>query len=1125
MRRLTGGVVLLALAGVAGLLSMTLAAPPDRYVRKATWFDTMIAVRQAAAGGKQAAAPKPLPDFGSGQFTVTAWIRTTSGGTIFAKAPEKGRWVKQGKALFVDEARVVFDIGWVGEIRTRAKVTDGEWHHVALVGKGEHREIFVDGRSSARGALAGEPDRKDWPVKVGRCATDFGGRFRGVLDEFRIYARALSANEVAARFEKAPPADDDGLVLHWPFEGDCADASGSRNPAGKTIACAYAAGKRGQALKLTNGCAMLTGGTADPMGSIWAQLRKDFPDEQAGREMAWEREDDIWAGDGSAFAVRNVARRYAAAARRPSQIAERIDALAAAVNTAADLRAVRKLYLQSRRYGQILESVGRFKLQELRSTIGRLYEAAPARRELLSRLDAIEARAAAWDKGPPAGRAMTDWTAAVTALRRDVLFRRNPLFDFDKLLFVKRYTYHSSHFYTDFIDGVGNYGGNLCVLDLKTGEATDLIPEMKGGIFGRFDLHFDADRVVFDWKKSPREGFRLYEIAIDPATGRRKGKVRQLTFPPADEQQRIKRYDNSFLGGTGRMYYHQTDDMHPCYLPDGGICFTSTRCEYGTLCDAPDILSTAVLHRIDADGRKLQKLTNSPVSEFSPSLMADGRILYTRWEYVDKGQLGVKCLWAMRPDGSGSMEVYGNDITFPPTLLHGRQIPGKSDMFVVLGTPHYPQSGIGTVIRLDMSKNIRTREPMTYITPHVDIRQEPGWNHLVKGKWVRHTNGPLYMDPFPLSPDIYLVSHNPDKPWKDVRAYGLYLLDAEGTHLRIHTDTEFSCWQPYPLRTRKRPPVLVSACDPKLASRKQAVCLVRDVYHGMGGIERGTVKHLRIMEQFPRPWAARRVWDKRSKYGSHTQLVSRGSVLAAKVLHGVVPVCEDGSAHFLVPADRNIYFEALDENYMELQRERTYVNYRPGEERSCVGCHETPNDPPPTLVGTPIAFQRPPDTPAPQPGDKTAARVIHYPTDVQPVLDKHCVRCHGSKSPKGKLDLTGTLTTHFSRSYESILNRRLVKTFDEGSDWGGTPYSPPKTVGSHASRFIAQVRKGCSGNDRKLPLADFVKLTTWVDANAQYYGSYWGRRNLRYKDHPNFRPVPTLEQALSTQAPLPDEKR
>ena len=173
----------------------------------------------------------------------------------------------------------------------------------------------------------------------------------------------------------------------------------------------------------------------------------------------------------------------------------------------------------------------------------------------------------------------------------------------------------------------------------------------------------------------------------------------------------------------------------------------------------------------------------------------------------------------------------------------------------------------------------------------------------------------------------------------------------------------------------------------------------------------------------------------------------------------------------------------------------------------------------------PIAMKRAPVMPQPQPGDETAARPLHYPADVQPVLDRHCVRCHGAENPAGRLDLTGEPTTVFTRSYENIMRRRLVKTFDEGSDWGGSAYAPPRSVGSHASRFIAQVRKGCPGNDEKLPLEDFVKLTTWVDANAAYYGSYWGRLHIAHEDHPNFRPAPTLKQALGTVAPLPDDKR
>jgi len=205
-----------------------------------------------------------------------------------------------------------------------------------------------------------------------------------------------------------------------------------------------------------------------------------------------------------------------------------------------------------------------------------------------------------------------------------------PELPFEKIIFVKRFTFHSSHFYTDFLDGCSRYGGNISILDLKTGEVKDLFPEdseMAGGIFGRFTLSFDATKLVFDWKKAPIEGFRIYEVNTD-GTG-----LRQLTFPPADEKQRIARYSRQHTGRNQSHYFHQTDDMHPCYAPDGSIFFTSTRPEHGVLCGT--YLTAPLIHRIDADGSNMQQLTLSAVSEFSPAVLPDGCITYSRWEYVD----------------------------------------------------------------------------------------------------------------------------------------------------------------------------------------------------------------------------------------------------------------------------------------------------------------------------------------------------------------------------------------------------------------------------------------------------------------------------------------------------------
>jgi hypothetical protein len=683
-------------------------------------------------------------------------------------------------------------------------------------------------------------------------------------------------------------------------------------------------------------------------------------------------------------------------------------------------------------------------------------------------------------------------------LRHRVLVLDNPLLNCGKLLFVKRYTYQSSHYYTDYIDGCHDFGGHLCELSLKDGRLREIVPELSDGIFGRFDLDFDAGRVIFDWKRRIGEGFRIYEVGVD-------GKdLRQLTFPPADEAQRIKKYDNSFLGGTGTRYQHHTDDMHPCYLPDGGICFISTRCERGILCDGPDILTTTTLYRANRDGSDIQVLSQSPVSEASPSVMNDGRILYTRWEYVDKADVVIKCLWAMRPDGTGSAEIFGNNITFPDTMLHGRAVPGTNNLFAVIGAPHMP-AGVGTVIRLDINRPIRTRLPMTYITPDLDIRTEHGFFHKRNGQWIKDNVGPLYTDAHPLDEKFFLVSCNPDRPYNDSSAYGIYLLDEFGNRVLIYQDDQISCWQPIPLQRRKRPPKIPLA---ESTTINHATIAMADVYKGLDGVPRGTIKYLRVLETLARPWQARRFWDGDSAYQQHV-VVSMNTHLHIKRLHGIVPVEPDGSAHFTVPADKNLFFQALDEDFMEVQRMRTFINLRPGETRSCIGCHEQRRWAPACRQA--LALIRPADRLAPQPGE-TAPRAIYYPTDVQPILDKHCVSCHNADKRDGDLNLTGELTTLFSRSYEEILKKDLVSVWRENDPKTGEAAPlPPYSLGSHKSRLIDIIRKGHEGV--KLSRTEFITLVTWVDSNAAYYGSYFGRRNLKYKNHPDFRPVPVVSAA------------
>ena len=704
-----------------------------------------------------------------------------------------------------------------------------------------------------------------------------------------------------------------------------------------------------------------------------------------------------------------------------------------------------------------------------------------------------------------------DFLDETAGFLRTIFIANNRLIDTDSIIFLKRFPFQSDHYYTDFINGCRYYGGNLYSLNLNKGQVRELVPELQDGIFNRFDLDYEAGKMVFDWKEEQQTGFRIYEKDLVS------GELRQLTSPPSNEEDLIRNYRVT------RQYHHGTDDMHPVYLPDGKICFISSRCQYGILCDAPDNFTTTVLYRMDPDGSNIEKLSNSSVSEANPTVMNDGRILYTRWEYVDKGAVSVKCLWAMRPDGTNPVEIYGNTLAVPPTLLLGRPIPGHSNLFSCLGTPHCcPQNGVGTVLKIDISKDSRTREPMIYVTPNTDIRAEMGVFQYIKGEWKQTGSGPLYCDPYPLSDKMFLVSHNPTSYFNDKTAWGLYLLDEFGNHVLIHRDPGISCWQPIPYKSRKTPPVLNSVINSELAEQGLAAVLITNTSHGMEGIDPEEVKYIRVNEQVPRPWKARRYWDD-DEYDQQHAIITKDTHLGLKVQHGIVPVEEDGSAYFLVPADKNIFFQVLDENFMELQRERTYNNFRPGEIRSCTGCHERQNEAAYPVGRQPLAFAKEPRLPGPQPGETSGLRPIDYMTDVQPIWDKHCIQCHSGALAEAGLDLSGDLTTYFCESYENLVPERISEDRRDPNYLGiiigenhpkeqNVHYLPAKTLGSHTSTLLKMLREGHA--DVELSREEMIRLATWIDSNAQYYGTYFGKTNLKYIDDEDFRPLPTISSAL-----------
>ncbi|GAH50918.1 unnamed protein product, partial [marine sediment metagenome] len=272
------------------------------------------------------------------------------------------------------------------------------------------------------------------------------------------------------------------------------------------------------------------------------------------------------------------------------------------------------------------------------------------------------------------------------------------------------------------------------------------------------------------------------------------------------------------------------------------------------------------------------------------------------------------------------------------------------------------------------------------------------------------------------------------------KGYGIYALDGWGNRALLIDDPKLSCFQPTPLRQRTRPTNIAPVVMGDEKHAKTATMFVQDVYEGMTGIERGRVKYLRVMGPLPWEWQAPGVF----------RAGMAGNVHRKKV-YGVAKVHEDGSAYFTVPADENIFFQALDENYMQLQHMPTFINLMPGEKRSCIGCHEQRRKAPSMARAHPLALDHPAQTLSPQPGE-TGPRMVHYVTDVQPVLDKHCVSCHGAKNPKGHLDLTGKLTDSWCVSYENLIGRGLVSVRDCRYGRAGYRPEPPLSFGSHLSK-------------------------------------------------------------------------
>ena len=645
-----------------------------------------------------------------------------------------------------------------------------------------------------------------------------------------------------------------------------------------------------------------------------------------------------------------------------------------------------------------------------------------------------------------AGRDRSRLTNEFLALRQEALLA-NPLLDFDKLLFVKRRGQPALPMNWQGNSSLPRTGhdNEIAVLSPMRPEATPTtIYRPEGGRFvGDLDLHFDADRLLFSMLGANGR-WQVHELGVD-GTG-----LRELPL----------------------IHEPDVDNYDACYLPDGRIVFTSTAPFVGVPC-VRGASHVANLYLLNADG-SIRQLTVDQEHNWCPTVSNDGRILFQRWEYSDTPHAFNRLLFQMNPDGTGQMACYGSNSYWPNAMFYARPVPDHMTRVVAVVGGHHGDPRMGELVLFDTAQGRFEADGVVQRIPGYKRPVEPILkDQLVDGVW------PKFLHPYPLSDKYFIVSCRP----RSSDVWGIYLVDVFDNFLLLYSEPDYSMLEPTPVRKIAKPPQVADKVD---LARKDATVLIADVYRGGGlkGIPRGTVKSLRVIAYH---YCYQGV-------GGQVDRVGLDGPWDVKSVLGTVPVYEDGSAHFRIPAYKPIAVQPLDAEGKAVQLMRSWFTAMPSEELSCVGCHE-PQDSTPTRQ-PPIAAARTVSEIKPWYGP---ARGFSFRREVQPVLDRHCIRCHNEQARESGLSITDLTdrpdvhpqssngdynrAAHFSPSYMEL--KRFVRNASIESD---SHMLAPRDFHADTMKLVQLLSKG--HYDVVLDTESWDRIITWIDLNTPAHGTW-----------------------------------
>jgi hypothetical protein len=615
-----------------------------------------------------------------------------------------------------------------------------------------------------------------------------------------------------------------------------------------------------------------------------------------------------------------------------------------------------------------------------------------------------------------------------------------------QILFVEREQYARDHHNTETLFHPGEInensytpGGALRVFDVATGKTRTLI-ETEEGVIRDPELSFDAQKVIFSMRKDKNGFYHIYEINID-GTG-----LKQLTFADG------------------------VSDIDPLYLPDGGIIFSSTRQPKYCMCNRHIM---ANLYRMNSDGSNITQIGVSTLFEGHASLLSDGRVLYDRWEYVDRNFGDAQSLWTVNPDGTKHAIYYGNNTKSPDGVIDGRQMGTEGLVAAIFTACH--ERPWGSLAIIDRRKGVDGLAPVVQIWPanSIDLVEKGSLDSFI---YIDN----YYEDPYPIDDTHLLVSRTisfrrEGGLVKDAKM-GIYLIGRNNMEELVLEGSK-SLFDPIIVAPRPKPQVIPFSRN---FSDSTGVFYVQNVYEGthMDGVNKGDVKYLRVVESPEKRTFTHRGWGGQ---GEQAPAVNWHNFEIKKIL-GDVPVEDDGSVHFEVPAKTFVYFQLLDKDKKMIQSMRSGTMLMPGETNGCIGCHEDRLSVPPPMP-TPKALKKGPARL--EPFMSKAAVNFSFMEHVQPIFDRHCMECHDfDKGNREKLVLARDMNPFFNAAYVNLYVTKNVSLIGGGPADIQIPYS----WGSHASKLTKVIDGG--HHDVVLAPREREILYAWMDLNGVYYPVY-----------------------------------